>query len=62
MLLFYLKYLRIIVFIINIILFNWGKTRLGVIIENSIFIIDLLWLLKNKKIKLKNITKFIYYK
>ena len=62
MLLFYLKYLKIIIFIINIILYNWGETRPGIVIKNNIFIINLLCLLKGKRIKLKNIIEFTCYR
>ena len=60
--LFYLEYLRIIVFAINIMLYNWGELRLRVVIKNSLFIIDLLYLLKGKGVKLKNIIKFARYR
>ena len=42
-------------------LYNWDKIRPGIVIKNNIFIINLLYLLKNKKIK-KNITEFARYK
>ena len=42
MLLSYLKYLRIIVSIINIALYNWSKAKIKIIINNNIFIINLI--------------------
>ena len=57
----YLKYLRIIILTINIILYNWGGDKIGVIIKNSVFIIDLVRILKSRKVKLKNIIKFMFY-
>ena len=61
MLLFYLKYLKIIVFTTIITLYNRGGDKIKIIINNNIFIIDLARLLENKKIKLKNIIKFVFY-
>ena len=59
--LFYLKYLRIIISTTNITLYNWREDKIKIVIKNSVFIINLARLPENKRIKLKNIIKFVFY-